>query len=257
MKTASISAISVVPRMKPAIAPNASRPQAMTVSARWPGRKERTLSLVRSPSRRKKKTRASASTPPVISWVATPRPESTPPASELSSELPSPEAFCNELWIFSPAGPSQSASWLPASLSEETISGALWARELTSSASTAPTATTRPTQVSPAAAPRPRPRRSSHGISGWSSAVPSSARIIGMVAARSATRAKTASPATVMKRMTATDHAAAARTAGGSTCSGLRRSTGFPSAAEGTGSVDIPTSAATCRPFSPISTHVR
>ncbi|WP_329929319.1 hypothetical protein [Streptomyces sp. SP17BM10] len=60
MKRASISAISDVPRMNPAIGSNARSAQAATVSPPRPGRKERIESPVRWPSRRKKNIGASA-----------------------------------------------------------------------------------------------------------------------------------------------------------------------------------------------------
>lgn len=81
MQTASMSAMNVVPRMKPSTASNARRPIASTRSPAPRGAMECASCAARSESRRKKKVSRSASTLVAMSEPTRLRPLSSPPAA--------------------------------------------------------------------------------------------------------------------------------------------------------------------------------
>ncbi len=81
MQTASISAMNVVPRMKPSTASKARRPIASTSSPVPRGAMVWARSTARSESRRKKKVSSRARTPVAISEPTRLIPVSSPPAA--------------------------------------------------------------------------------------------------------------------------------------------------------------------------------
>ncbi|EPH39352.1 putative UPF0118 membrane protein YubA [Streptomyces aurantiacus JA 4570] len=215
MHTASMSAMNVVPRMKPSTAVKARRAIASTVSADDAGTSERSAPAVLCESRRKKNTSSSASTAVAIISPTTLIPLTTPDAAvppnlpsrslELdarsSSEVPaapkcfdrSPAAFFRDEMI-----------WSPVSM-----------RAATTMYVAPPTTASTAAQVSPAARERCTRIFTSRRYSGPSSAVPSSASSTGVTAVFSTVHSHTPTPATPATSRTTRHQAATRRTTSG------------------------------------------
>ncbi len=212
MQTASISAITVVPRMNPSTARKARRAMASSCGPVEPGASERRAAAARSESRRKKNVSSSASTAAAAACPTTLIPDSSPEAAVPPNFPSQPLALEAMSSREVPAAPKWSERDRAASFNEATISSPVSMSALTTTYPAPPTTATSAAQVSPAARDRCTFMATSRRYNGPSSPAPSSASSTGVTAAFNCTHNHTPTAPTAANSNTTTHQAATRRT---------------------------------------------